>query len=112
MTLSDRGGNAFLVVRAVRRERGHCCHHLVEQGANLRPVIDVVGGQRRRDNLASLGVHADVQLPPGPVRFGAMLLQQPLARAAEPQAGAVDQQVDGLALPAPPRRIGSSSSKA
>ena len=31
-----------------------------------------------------------------------MLLQQPLARAAELEAGAVDQQVDGLALPAWP----------
>src|SRR3954470_5862061 len=63
VTLGDRGGNAFLVVGAVRGERGHWCRHLVEQGANLGAVIDVVGGQRRRDNLASVGVYADVQLP-------------------------------------------------
>jgi hypothetical protein len=93
----ERGGNTFLVIRAVRREQGHWCHHLVEQGANLKLVIDVVGGQRRRDNLASLGVYADVQLPPGPTRFGAMLLQQPLAcamstRPAGPPAGFMQQR--------------------
>jgi hypothetical protein len=93
MTFGDHGGNAFLVVRAISGERGHGCRHLVEQGANLGAVIDVVGGQRRRDNLAAVGIHADVQLPPGPARFGAVFLQQPLARAAELQAGVVHQQV-------------------
>jgi hypothetical protein len=98
MTLGHCGGNAFLVVGAVRGKRGHRCRHLVEQGANLGAVIDVVGGQRHGDNLAILGIHADVQLAPGPACFGAVLLQQPLARAAKLQAGAVHQQVDSLAL--------------
>jgi hypothetical protein len=43
MTLGDRGGNAVLVVPAVSGERSHGCRHLVEQGADLGAVIDVVG---------------------------------------------------------------------
>jgi hypothetical protein len=56
---------------------------LVEQRTNLSAVIDVVGGQCRCGDLAGVGVHTDVQLSPRPAHFGAMLLQQPLARAAK-----------------------------
>jgi len=34
---------------------------LVEQGADLGTVVDVVRGQRRRDDLPGVGVQADVQ---------------------------------------------------
>ena len=64
MTLSDSGGNAILVVRAAASERGHGCRHLVEQGAGLRAVVDLLHRQRRRDDLAGVGVYADVQLIP------------------------------------------------
>jgi len=45
-------------------------------------------------------IQADVQLSPRPARLGAMLLQQPLARAAQAQSRAVHQQVQGFAIPA------------
>ena len=57
MTLGECAGDAFLFVGTVRGEPGHLCRYLVEQGTNLRAILNVVGGQRRRDNLASLGVH-------------------------------------------------------
>jgi len=41
-----------------------------------------------------------MQLPPGPARLAAVLLDQPLARALELQARAVHQQVEGLAATA------------
>ena len=56
------GGNALLVVDAVGGERGHRSRDLVEQGADLGAVIDLLCGQRRRDDLAGAGVQADVQL--------------------------------------------------
>jgi len=51
-------------------------------------------------DLAAAGVQANVQLPPGPACLGAMLLLQPLARAAQAQSRAVHQQVQGFAIPA------------
>jgi len=66
---------------------------LIEQGANLGAVVDLLCRQHRRDDLPGVGIQADVQLPPGPARLGAVFLDQPLARAAELQAGAVHQQV-------------------
>lgn len=57
-------------------------------------------GQRRHDDLAGVGIHADVQRAPGPARFGVMLLDQSLARAAKLEAGAVHQQVQELAITA------------
>ncbi len=49
---------------------------------DLGAVVDVLGRQRRRDDLAGVGVHANVRLAPRPARLGAVLLDQPLARAA------------------------------
>ncbi len=80
MALGNAGVDAVLVVSAVAGERGHCARDLVEQGADLGAVIDLLGCERRGDDLARLGIQADVQLPPGPARLGAVLLLQPLAR--------------------------------
>jgi hypothetical protein len=49
-------------------------------------------------NLACVGVHPDVQLAPRPTLPDAMLLDQPFARAAQLQPGAVHQQVHGRAV--------------
>src|SRR4051795_4916842 len=43
MALADAGGDAVLVVRAVAYDGGHCACDLVEQGANQRAVIGIVG---------------------------------------------------------------------
>ena len=100
MALGDHGGHAVLVVSAIGGERRRRCRHLVEQGADRGTVVHLLRGQHRRDDLAGVGVHADVQPAPGPARLGAVLLDQPLARAAELEARAVHQQVQGLAVPA------------
>src|SRR4051795_5462826 len=54
----------------------------------------------RRDDPPGVGIHADVELPPGPARAGAVLLDQPLTRATQLQARAVHQQVHGFAVAA------------
>src|SRR3712207_8439948 len=51
---------------------------LVEQGADLRAIIDRLVGQRRGDDPAGVDIHAEMQLPPGPARLAAVLLDQPL----------------------------------
>ncbi len=48
MALGDAGVNAIPVVGAVAGERRHGPCDLVEQGADLRRVVHVLGGQRRR----------------------------------------------------------------
>jgi len=86
MALGDGGGNAVLVVSAVAGEGGHRSRHLIEQGADLGAVVDLLRCQRRRDDLPGVGIQADVQLAPGPARLGAMLLDQPLPFAGIPLA--------------------------
>ena len=100
MALGNPGVDTVLVVGAVGSKRRHGSCDLIEQGADLRAVVHLLPGQRRRDDLPGIGIQADVQLAPGPARLGAMFLDQPLACAAELQAGAVHQQVQGLAIPA------------
>ncbi len=103
MARGDGGGNALLVVGTVGGERGHGSRHLIEQGADLGTVVHLLRGQHSCDDLPGVGVQADVQLAPGPARLGAVRLNQPLAGAAKLQAGAVHQQVHGLAVTARPR---------
>ena len=100
ITLGDRMGNAFLIIGAIGGERCHGSRNLIEQGANLRTVVDLLCGQRSRDNLAGVGVQTNVQFAPGPARPGAMFLDQPLACTTEFQARAVHQQVKRLAVTA------------
>ena len=61
MARGDAGVDTLLIVRPVARERGDGPVDLVEQGTNLRAVIDIVGGQRRGHDLAGVGIHAQVQ---------------------------------------------------
>jgi len=98
MTLGHGGGNALLVVGAIGGERGHGSRDLVEQVIDLGRVVHVFAGQRRRHDPADAGVHAQVQHAPRPACRRPVLLQQPLACAAELQARAVHQQVQGLAV--------------
>ena len=58
---SDLAIDTFLIIRAVAGERGDGTINLIEQGTDLRAVVNIVGGQRRRDDLASLGINPDVQ---------------------------------------------------
>src|SRR5215212_7662675 len=98
MAFGDRAGDAILIVRSVTRDRSDQTRDLVEQGANLRAVIDIVGRQRRRDDPARVSIYANVELFPGPAPSRAMLLDQPLARPADLEARAVHQQVHRLSI--------------
>jgi hypothetical protein len=69
---------------------------LIEQRANLSRIVHLFAGQRRGHDLPGVGIHTEVQLSPRPARPGAMLLDQPFARTAQLQTGAVHQQVQGL----------------
>ncbi len=84
-----------LVASTVGGERRDRATHLIEQGPNLRGIVDIAGGHRRRRDLPGVGVHGDVQLAPGPPCFRAVFLEQPFAGAAELQPPAVYQQVHG-----------------
>src|SRR3954452_20216936 len=79
-------------------ERHHRPRHLVEQGANLGAIIGIMGGQHRGDDLAGVGVHAEMELSPRAPRLGAMLLDQPLAGPTQLQPCAVHQQVHRLSI--------------
>src|SRR3954463_7169966 len=103
MALGDAGVDSFLIVRPVARNRGERCRDLVEQGADLGAIIGIVGRQLRRDDPARVGIHPDVQLAPGSASSRAVLLDQPLARAAQLQARAVHQQVHRLGSAVRPR---------
>jgi len=98
MMLGDGHENPVLIVCAIACEGRHGPWHLIEQGANLGAIVDLLRGQRCCDDLPVVGIQADVQLAPGPARLGTMFLDQPLARATQAQAGAVHQQVQRLAV--------------
>jgi hypothetical protein len=83
MPRGDLAVDTVLIIRTVSGERGDRTTDLIEQRAGLGGVIDVVGGQRRRRELPGVGVHTDVQITPGTARPCAVLLDQPLARAAQ-----------------------------
>ena len=68
--------DSLLIVRAVSRERGNRVHDLVEQGADLRGVINVTCAQRGGEDAAGVGIHTDVQLAPGAACPCSMLLKQ------------------------------------
>ena len=81
MTRGDLAIDAVLVVSAVGGERGERATHLIEQGTDLRSIVDVAGGQNCRGDLAGVGVHGNMRLAPRPPCLRAVLLKQPLARA-------------------------------
>ena len=98
MTRGDLAIDAVLVVSAVGGERGERAINLIEQGTDLRSIVDVAGGQNCRGDLAGVGVHGNMRLAPRPPCFRAVLLKQPLARATELQSRAVHQKVHGTSL--------------
>src|SRR3954451_18476427 len=103
MAFDDSAIDILAIVGSVPRERSDRTRDLVEQGANLRAVIDIVGRQLRRNDPAGVSIHADVHLPPGSAPSRAMLLDQPLPGSAELQTRAVHQQMNGLRIAARPR---------
>jgi hypothetical protein len=82
MPLGDGSVDIVPVEGTVGRNRSDRTADLVEQGAELRVIIDIMVGQHRRDDPSSVGVRAEMELAPSPARPGTVLLNQPLARAA------------------------------
>ena len=70
MPCSDPSIDVVPVERAVGGEGGDGTLDLVEQGTDLRAIVDVVAGQLRRNDPAGVGVRAEMQLLPGPARPG------------------------------------------
>ena len=84
MTLFDAGVDSVLVISTVAGERGHHARDLIQQGADLGTVVDLLGRERGGDDLTAAGIQADVQLSPRPADLGAVLLQQPLPSSGIP----------------------------
>lgn len=76
------------VIRTIPDYNGHRLGDLIEQGADLRGIIDAAVGQRGGNNPAAARVHADVHRVPGAPLLGTMLLDQPFARPTQLQRGA------------------------
>src|SRR4051794_41277293 len=81
--------DAVLIIGAIAGERGDGPFHLVQQRADLRGIVDVVRRRRSGEDLASAGVHADMQLAPGAAGLGAVPLAEAIPPAAPPPSPAV-----------------------
>src|SRR5665213_1386240 len=88
MAARDLTVDAIVVVCSVGGERADRTIDLVKQSADLRAVINIIRGQRRRDDLAGVDVNTDVQFAPRPAPVRAMLLDQPLASTGQLEPGA------------------------
>jgi hypothetical protein len=82
------------IVRRIAGKRRNRARNLLQQGTDLRAVIDVLAGQLGGNNLSRVGVHPDVELSPAPTRPCGVFLDQPLTGTAELKTCAVHQQVD------------------
>src|SRR5215469_11857825 len=60
----DLAVDAVPIVRSIAGERSDGIVNLVQQGSDLRAVIQIIGGQRRRDDSARVGIDTDVQFAP------------------------------------------------
>ena len=93
MTLADLTVDIVPIVRSIASKRRNRSGNLLEQGADLRAVIDILAGQLGGDDLSRVGIDADMELSPGRTRPGGMLLDEPLTGTVELEPRAVHQQV-------------------
>jgi hypothetical protein len=93
ITLADLTVDIVPIIRSIAGKRGNRSGNLLQQGTDLRAVVDILVGQVGGDDFSSVGVDADMELSPGPTRPCGMLLDQPLTGTAELEPCAVDQQV-------------------
>jgi hypothetical protein len=85
------------IVRSIAGKPRNRSGNLLEQGTDLRAVIDILAGQLGGDDLSGVGVDADMQLSPGPTCPCGVPLDKPLTRTAKLEPGAVHQQVNRFA---------------
>src|SRR5207245_2451941 len=87
MTLADLTVDIIPIVGSIAGKRRNRADNLLQQGTNLRAVIDILAGQLGGDDLSSVGVHAEMELSPGPTCPCGMLLDDPLTGTAARGAG-------------------------
>src|SRR5438876_6111636 len=68
MTLADLTVDIVPIVRPIAGKRRNRARNLLQQGTDLRAVIDILAGQLGGDDLSRVGVHPDMKLSPGPRR--------------------------------------------
>jgi hypothetical protein len=107
--LADLTVDIVPIVRSIAGKRRDRSGNLLQQGTDLRAVIDTVAGQLGGDDLSGVGVHPDMELSPGSTGSCGMLLDEPLTGAAELEPCAVHQQVYGGSLPGRGRDTGNVS---
>ena len=64
MTLADLTVDIVSMGGSIAGKRGNRSGNLLQQGTDLRTVIDVVAGQLGGDDLSSVGAHAEMELSP------------------------------------------------
>src|SRR5271157_2860848 len=104
MAFGNDAKDIVSVIGAVARKRSDRARDLIEQRADLRTVVDIVGGQFRSHDVASIGVYANVKLAPRTSRSRAVLLDQPFAGAAQFQTCAVNEQMHRFGSQTRPRK--------
>ena len=86
LALGDGAINWFAVIRTVSDDRGDGVGDLLEQGADLRGVALLAGGQLGGEDLATVGIDRQVEFAPRPPATLAMRLGPPFAGAVYLQA--------------------------
>src|SRR5882672_8144837 len=74
MTLADLTVDIVPIVRPIAGKRRNRARNLLQQGTDLRAVIDILAGQLGGNDLSSVGVHPDMELSPGPTHLCGVLL--------------------------------------
>src|SRR5207249_78433 len=87
MTLADLTVDIVAIIGAVAGKRRNRTRNLLQQGIDLRAVIDILAGQLGGNDLSSVGVHPDMELSPGPTHLCGVLLDQPLTGTAKLEPG-------------------------
>jgi hypothetical protein len=67
---------------------------LIEHRPDMRSIVNILVGQVGGDNLARVGIDADVKFAPDAPLCRSMLFEQPFSGAAQFQACAVDDQME------------------
>ncbi len=83
MTLADLTVDIVPIVRPIASKRRNGARNLLQQGTDLRAVIDILAGHLGGNNLSRVGVHPDMELSPGPTHPCGVLLDQPLTGTAK-----------------------------
>ena len=104
MTLGNRLADLVLIVDAVGGEGSGGIGDLAQQCASHRGIIDILPGHRDGDDLAAIGIDADMQLAPRPAAGRAVLFDQPFAGAAQLQTSAIHEQMQWAGTGSPERR--------